>query len=115
MGAQDAFGPFSDAAAASGADPFTFAGALSEELVVEDAAFDGFGDFGDFQSAGSAGGGGNGSGSGSSSSGALEHSGDLTPTADGWSFASISSTGSEEGSIRGLSESPKDKPEARTT
>lgn len=90
----DAFGPFSDSAAASGTDPFTFP---SSEELIEDTTFDSFGEFGDFQSA---------------SGGSLEDSGNLTPTADSWSFASISSTGSEEGSVR-LSESPKDK-ETRT-
>lgn len=100
--AQDAFGPFSDAAAASGSDPFTFPSSLSESLV-EDGTFDSFGDFGDFQNAGG--------GSGGADSG-LEDSGHLTPTADSWSFASISSTGSEEGSVR-LSASPQDK-ETRT-
>ncbi|KAI0736702.1 SAPS-domain-containing protein, partial [Fomitopsis betulina] len=51
----DTFGPFSDSAAASGSDPFTFASAAAEEPEhLEDAAFsDSFGDFGDFQSAGS--------------------------------------------------------------
>ena len=64
-------------------------------MVVE-ASFDGFGDFGDFQSAGAG-------------SASLEDSGTLTPTADSWSFTSISSTGSEEGSIGRLSESPQEK------
>ena len=65
---------------------------MAEEASEDN--FDGFGDFGDFQSAG----------------GSVEDSGDLTPTADSWSFASISSTGSEEGgSIGRLSESPQDK------
>ncbi|KZT70090.1 SAPS-domain-containing protein [Daedalea quercina L-15889] len=78
----DAFGPFSDTAAASGSDPFTFSSSSSPNLGaeeheaehLEDASFDSFGDFGDFQSAesGSADGGGAGS----------------------WSFASTSSTGS---------------------
>ncbi|OBZ65736.1 Extragenic suppressor of kinetochore protein 1, partial [Grifola frondosa] len=73
----DAFGPFSDAAAASGSDPFTFPSGLAEENM-EDSSFDSFGDFGDFQSAGS---------------GSIE--GSLTPTgADSWSFTSASSTGS---------------------
>ena len=72
---QDTFGPFSDAAAASGSDPFTFASASAEEPEhLEDASFESFGDFGDFQSAdsGSADGGGAGS----------------------WTLASSSSTGS---------------------
>ena len=72
---QDTFGPFSDAAAASGSDQFTFASASAEEPEhLEDASFESFGDFGDFQSAdsGSADGGGAGS----------------------WTLASSSSTGS---------------------
>ncbi|KAI0093776.1 SIT4 phosphatase-associated protein-domain-containing protein [Irpex rosettiformis] len=95
----DAFGPFSDAAAANGSEPFNFTTSTSDEA---DSNFDGFGDFGDFQSAGS-------------DSLTLDDSGNLTPTADSWSFASVSSTGSEEdGSSTGrLSESPKDK-EIRT-
>ncbi|KAI0797491.1 SAPS-domain-containing protein [Abortiporus biennis] len=40
----DAFGPFSDAAAASGTDPFTFAPGISDE-IPEDNSFDSFGDF----------------------------------------------------------------------
>jgi serine/threonine-protein phosphatase 6 regulatory subunit 3 len=72
---------------------------MSDEAT--ETGFDGFGDFGDFQSAGNG-------------SLALESSGTLTPTADSWSFASISSTGSEEDSSIGrLSESPQDK-EIRT-
>lgn len=76
----DTFGPFSDAAAANGADPFTFSTGYTEE-VIEDGAFDSFGDFGDFQSAGS------------------EAS---PPTgADSWSFASASSAGSYDEGGRG--------------
>ncbi|KAH9952025.1 SAPS-domain-containing protein [Amylocystis lapponica] len=75
----DAFGPFSDSAAANGADPFTFSSSFSEE-IIEEASFESFGDFGDFQSA---------------SSGSIDGDGSLTPTgADSWSFASTSSTGS---------------------
>ena len=67
---------------------------------MAESSFDSFGDFGEFQSA-------------TASTGSLEGDGTLTPTgADSWSFASISSTGSEEGSVR-LSESPQDK-ETRT-
>ena len=83
---QDTFGPFSDTAAASGSDPFTFpsssAGLAEEEHEhehepehLEDAAFDSFGDFGDFQSA---------------ESGSADDGGG----AGSWSFASTSSTGS---------------------
>ncbi|KAH9900937.1 SAPS-domain-containing protein [Cubamyces lactineus] len=78
----DAFGPFSDTAAASGSDPFTFASNSATEEFMEDSSFDSFGDFGDFQSAGS---------------GSFEAEGTLTPTgADSWSFASASSGGSFE-------------------
>ena len=73
---QDTFGPFSDAAAASGSDPFTFASASVEEPEhLEDVSFESFGDFGDFQSAES----------GSSADGG---------GANSWTFASTSSTGS---------------------
>lgn len=79
----DAFSPFSDAAAASGSDPFTFTpGLTADDIIDEASSLDSFGDFGDFQSAG---------GEGSS-----DHSDMLAPTADSWSFASTtsSSTGS---------------------
>ncbi|KAJ7706882.1 SIT4 phosphatase-associated protein-domain-containing protein [Mycena rosella] len=66
----DGFGPFSDAAAADGADPFTFSASFSDEM--EDTAFDSFADFGEF-----------------SSSPPLD--GELTPTAGSWTFASDSS------------------------
>lgn len=68
----DGFGPFSDAAAASGTDPFTFSSSLSDEL--DDSSFESFGDFGDFQGG----------------------SGELTPTGDSWTFASASSSGTSE-------------------
>ncbi|EMD38130.1 hypothetical protein CERSUDRAFT_113278 [Gelatoporia subvermispora B] len=74
----DAFGPFSDTATGSGSDPFTYSAGYAEEMI-EDSSFDSFGDFGDFQSAGSS----------------LVEDGTLTPTgADSWSFASTSSTNS---------------------
>ncbi|KAI0957676.1 hypothetical protein AcW1_005989 [Taiwanofungus camphoratus] len=96
----DAFGPFSDAAAASDADPFTFSSSGFSEEAIEDTAFDSFGDFGDFHSAGS---------------GSLEGEGALTPTgADSWSFASTSSTGSFEdapGMERRTSGSPREQGE----
>ena len=66
----DAFGPFSDSAVASGADPFSFPSSFAEE----DPNFDTFGDFGDFQSA---------------------QDGELTPTTGSWTFAS-GSTASDE-------------------
>ncbi|KAI0693353.1 SIT4 phosphatase-associated protein-domain-containing protein [Cytidiella melzeri] len=94
----DAFGPFADSAAADGSEPFNFSSSMSEDVV--ETSFDGFGDFGDFQSAGSG-------------SLTLEDNGTLTPTADSWSFTSISSTGSEDDSIGRLSESPQDS-EIRT-
>ena len=43
----DGFGPFSDSAATSDADPFTFSTSFSREL--DDSTFDTFGDFGEFQ------------------------------------------------------------------
>jgi len=43
------FGPFSDSAATSDADPFTFSTSFSREL--DDSTFDTFGDFGEFQTA----------------------------------------------------------------
>ncbi|KAI8989835.1 SAPS-domain-containing protein [Trametes punicea] len=96
----DAFGPFSDSAAASGSDPFTFASssAASEEFI-EDSSFESFGDFGDFQSAGS---------------GSFEAEGTLTPTgADSWSFASASSGGSFEDNFadRRASDASRDQDE----
>ena len=45
----DGFGPFSDSAATSDADPFTLSTSFSREL--DDSAFDTFGDFGEFQAA----------------------------------------------------------------
>jgi serine/threonine-protein phosphatase 6 regulatory subunit 3 len=66
----DTFGPFSDSAAASGSDPFTFRSSFTED----DSAFDTFGDFGDFQSA---------------------QDGELTPTAGSWTFTSGSSASDE--------------------
>ncbi|KAI0672799.1 SIT4 phosphatase-associated protein-domain-containing protein [Trametes maxima] len=77
----DAFGPFSDHAAASGSDPFNFPSTATEDFM-EDSSFDSFGDFGDFQSAGA---------------GSFEAEGTLTPTGvDSWSFTSASSGGSFE-------------------
>ncbi|KAJ6531096.1 hypothetical protein B0H19DRAFT_470026 [Mycena capillaripes] len=65
----DGFGPFSDAAAADGADPFTFSSSFSDEM--EDTAFDSFADFGEFSSP--------------------PQDGELTPTAGSWTFTSDSS------------------------
>ncbi|KDQ61229.1 hypothetical protein JAAARDRAFT_173829 [Jaapia argillacea MUCL 33604] len=70
----DTFGPFSDSAAASGSDPFTFSSSFSEE--IGHSSFEDFGDFGDFQG-----------GSGD---------GELTPTAGSWSFTSGSSAASDD-------------------
>ncbi|KAJ7073869.1 SIT4 phosphatase-associated protein-domain-containing protein [Mycena amicta] len=81
----DGFGPFSDAAASSGSDPFTFASsspssAFSDEM--DDSAFDdNFGDFGDFQGGGEFGDG---------SVGSPPKDGELTPTAGSWTFTSSS-------------------------
>ena len=69
---QDAFGPFADTATSGVADPFTFSASFTED----DAAFDSFGDFGDFQSA-------------------EADDGELTPTAGSWTFTSGSSTSDE--------------------
>jgi len=80
---QDAFGPFSEAAAVNDADPFAFPSSLSDDM--EDSSFEGgFEDFGNFQSAGD---------------------GELTPTTGSWTFASGSSTdeaGSESGRFEEL-------------
>jgi serine/threonine-protein phosphatase 6 regulatory subunit 3 len=75
----DTFGPFSDTAVASGADPFTFSPTFSRNFHDSDED-DSFGaEFGDFQSA------------------AGEDNGDAdresTPTAESWSFTSGSSSG----------------------
>ncbi|KAF7337855.1 Extragenic suppressor of kinetochore protein 1 [Mycena venus] len=67
----DGFGPFSDAAAADGSDPFTFSSSFSDEM--EDTAFDSFADFGEFSAA------------------SPPQDGELTPTAGSWTFASDSS------------------------
>lgn len=85
----DGFGPFSDAAAASGTDPFTFSSSLSDEL--DDSVFESFGDFGEFQ--------------------AGHGSGELTPTGDSWTFASASSSGT---SASGESEPKSGEEEKRT-
>ncbi|KZP10869.1 SAPS-domain-containing protein [Athelia psychrophila] len=70
----DAFGPFSDSAASNVTDPFTFSSSFTED----DAAFDSFGDFGDFQSAED-----------------QDQDGELTPTAGSWTFTSGSNTSDE--------------------
>ncbi|KAJ7137920.1 SIT4 phosphatase-associated protein-domain-containing protein [Mycena epipterygia] len=67
----DGFGPFSDAAAADGSDPFTFSSSFSDEM--EDTAFDSFADFGEFSGA------------------SPPQDGELTPTAGSWTFTSDSS------------------------
>lgn len=78
----DAFGPFSDTAAASGSDPFTFPSNLSGGGDIHGASFDNFGDFGDFHSA----------------------DGETTPTAGSWTFEGGSSTSSEVDDVMALSE-----------
>ena len=119
---QDAFGPFSDSAAASGSDPFTFPSNIAESMAADDSSFGDFGDFGDFQSAHASSSGEDGEREGEEhdgSNGSIGDSGEMTPTADSWSFASVSSAGSVEeeaggsGSVGRLSESPKDR-EGRT-
>ncbi|TFK46656.1 SAPS-domain-containing protein [Heliocybe sulcata] len=85
----DNFGPFSDSAAATRSDPFTFSSSFNDEM--EHASFDDFGDFGDFQGAG-------------------ESDGELTPTAGSWSFTSSESGGSSGGlehEIRKAMEEPR--------
>lgn len=69
----DAFGPFSDAAAVRTGerDPFGSITNITED--VDETSFDSFGDFGDFQTA----------------------DGELTPTGGSWSFASDTSISSE--------------------
>ncbi len=66
----DHFGPFSDAAAVSDADPFSMS--ESSDEADDPVALDSFGDFGDFQSG----------------------EGHLTPTAGSWTFASDASMSS---------------------
>ena len=73
---QDAFGPFSDSAAASGSDPFTFPSNIAESMAADDSSFGDFGDFGDFQSAGAD----------------EPEDGELTPTTGSWTFASSTSS-----------------------
>ena len=69
----DGFGPFTDSAAVStnDRDPFTSINSNPED--VDEASFENFGDFGDFQTA----------------------DGELTPTGGSWSFASDASISSE--------------------
>ncbi|KAJ7029390.1 SIT4 phosphatase-associated protein-domain-containing protein [Mycena alexandri] len=74
----DGFGPFSDAAAADGSDPFTFSSSFSDEM--EDTAFDSFADFG------------------SEFSSSPPQDGELTPTAGSWTFTSGSSPSPSDGS-----------------
>ena len=81
MFSQDTFGPFSDSAAVSNSDAFF--SSLSDEM--EDSTFDNFGDFGDFQSA------------------SPTQDGELTPTAESWSFASDSSASDDSPKPRGTS------------
>ena len=73
----DSFGPFSDSAATSSSDPFTFTSSFSSSYSSDDSF-----DFGDFQSGDSDG----------------PKDGELTPTAGSWTFASNSETeGDSEG------------------
>ncbi|KAL4256787.1 SAPS family protein [Pleurotus pulmonarius] len=90
----DGFGPFSESSSISGSDPFTFTSSFSDEM--EDSTFEGFGEFGEFQS----------------------NSGELTPTGGSWTFASDSSIseGSEDaGSVHSpRSQDAEDTTEAET-
>ncbi|KAH7915316.1 SIT4 phosphatase-associated protein-domain-containing protein [Hygrophoropsis aurantiaca] len=72
----DGFGPFSDSAAASGSDPFSFSSFTSED--IEDNSFDSFGDFGDFQAS-------------------PAKDGELTPTGGSWTFTSGSESETDFG------------------
>ncbi|KAF8625742.1 hypothetical protein AX17_006769 [Amanita inopinata Kibby_2008] len=74
------FGPFSDANAASGEDPFTFSSSFSDDM--DDGTFDSFGDFGEFHHHVGVGPGGEGEGEGEG------EFGELTPTTGSWTFAS---------------------------
>ena len=87
----DGFGPFSDSAATSDADPFTLSASFSRDL--DDSTFDTFGDFGEFQTSSDGGGGaGHGSrGSHTSDSGAF---GDLGDSTGSNGFGEIVGTGS---------------------
>ncbi|KAI0053980.1 SAPS-domain-containing protein [Auriscalpium vulgare] len=77
----EGFGPFSDSAAASGTDPFSFSSSFSDD--IQDASFDSFGDFGEFHSAGD---------------------GETTPTAGSWTLTSGSSSRSSPSSEGGDSD-----------
>jgi hypothetical protein len=87
----DGFGPFSDVAAVSGADPFTFADRFGDEN--EDISFDSFGDFGEFQAAGV----GHGDGEMGDFHAASPSDGEMTPTGS-WTFASRGSFTDSDGS-----------------
>ncbi|KAJ7154198.1 SIT4 phosphatase-associated protein-domain-containing protein, partial [Mycena filopes] len=88
----DGFGPFSDAAASGGADPFTFSSSFSDEMS-EDTAFDSFADFG------------------SEFSSSPPQDGELTPTAGSWTFTSASSPSPSEGSGSGSEHLEPQSPE----
>ena len=80
----DGFGPFTDTAATSDADPFTFSTSFSREL--DDSTFDTFGDFGEFQAAS---GGGQGPGSGGSDLGDSGAFGDLGDSMGSGGFGEV--------------------------
>lgn len=90
----DGFGPFSDSAATSDADPFTFSTSFSREL--DDSTFDTFGDFGEFQAASS---GDAGQGHGSRGGGDISDSGafgDLGDSTGSGGFGEMGGVGSGE-------------------
>ena len=68
----DNFGPFSDAAAVTSSDGDAGISFTTVGVDADDASFEGFGDFGEFQGA----------------------DGELTPTGGSWSFASDASLSS---------------------
>ncbi|KAG8217933.1 hypothetical protein J3R82DRAFT_6099 [Butyriboletus roseoflavus] len=91
----DGFGPFSDSAAASSSDPFTFTSSSFSSSYSSDDSFD----FGDFQSGDSDG----------------PKDGDLTPTAGSWTFTSGSETeGESEGDDFGNANGSRPKNGLRT-
>lgn len=99
---QDTFGPFSDSAAVPGTnsnvDPFGLptSGGATEEMI-EESSFDTFGDFGDFQSAGS-----------------VSSSGAISPTPGSWSFDSSGSLDEHMASTKASSSGNQAKEQERT-
>jgi hypothetical protein len=87
------FGPFSDSAATSDAEPFNFSTSFSREL--DDSTFDTFGDFGEFQAA-SGGDGEQGHGSRGSDLGDSGAFGDLGDSTESGGFGEMEGVGSGE-------------------